>query len=190
MTRRGVSMVELLGALAIAGLILAVAVPRLRAAERTLRRRGAVLEIVGTLRAARMQAVGFSKHVAVRFEQRDGTWGCAMYRDSNGNGVLTAEITSGVDKQIRPWTPLPPGLSISMPPFSIPDPVESGTLSPSASPVRWNSSHMCSFGPIGEATPGSLIFTVDSGAEVGSVVVSSGGHVRSLHFETGGWVKD
>jgi hypothetical protein len=101
----------------------------------------------------------------VKFRERaDGSVTYALYRDGDGDGVLTADIDRGVDPEVQPPQVLqhfgrstgfgfPPGLAPR-------DPSDAGRrLSRLDDPIRFNGSNIASFSALGTSTPGSVYLT-------------------------------
>ncbi len=121
-------------------------------------------ELTGVLRLARAHAIRHSARVGVKFRVGPERVEWALYRDGDGDGVLTRDIDSGVDPQVAPTRTLthlgrhvrfgfPPG----RPPRDPGDPRR--RLRRLDDPIRFNRSDIASFSPIGGSTPGSLYIT-------------------------------
>jgi prepilin-type N-terminal cleavage/methylation domain-containing protein len=184
--RRGFSALELLTVLAMAGTLLAVSVPAFRTIARRTELRAAVNEIRSVMRLGRSRAIARGAHSAIRFEQHAGEWMFAIYDDLDGDGVRNDDIKKGIDRRAGPWRPvLPSGttLRIALPEFPVRDPETNKYLPPHASPVRFNASKLCSFGPNGGGTAGS-IFLTDGREGVAMVrVTGSTGRVRMIRYD-------
>jgi prepilin-type N-terminal cleavage/methylation domain-containing protein len=142
---------------------------------------------------AQSTAAALSKNCGVYYYQSNGEWLYAIYTDENGNGVLRSEIASGVDRRIEgpallldAAAPIHVGIGNG---FTDPDTL--APFSPSASPIEFNSSFICSFSQIGSGTPGSIFLT--DGGNLGALVRSSGsdGNLRKLYYAGKGrkWVE-
>jgi prepilin-type N-terminal cleavage/methylation domain-containing protein len=186
---RGFTLAELLLCLAILSLLLAAGVPPLIRCATALRLHLAADEVVAALRGSRSLAIRLGANVAVKFRpQADGfaTW--AVYRDGDGDGVLSRDITSGVDPQVVPPRRLeqlgrrmhfgfPQGRTARDPG----DP--SHLLHPDDDPIRFNSSDMASFGPLGTSTPGSLYLTDGQSDLVAVRVFGRTGKVKVIVYD-------
>ncbi|MFN7974577.1 MAG: hypothetical protein U0166_19865 [Acidobacteriota bacterium] len=101
-SRRGVSLIELLGSLLVMGLLVACALPALAALSRRAATRGAASELCGALSIARSLASAESVRCGVVFLRRPDRY--AVFRDDDGDGEASAgEIVRGP-------TRLPPGV--------------------------------------------------------------------------------
>jgi prepilin-type N-terminal cleavage/methylation domain-containing protein len=190
---RGYTLVELLIALAVFGLVAALGVPPLLDATARLRVNLAAVEAASALRLARITAVRSRRHVAVRFERREGTVGWAVFGDGDGDGVLNRDIADGIDPQLQAWLPLRRiggSVDLGFPPGPPPrDPASGRRLDRLDDPIRFNRSDMVSFSPIGSSTPGSLYLT-DGKRQLAAVrVFGQTGKVKVIVYdwETESW---
>ena len=161
----GFQLVDPLIALAVSAIVLGVAAPPLLRAAAGLQVRLATLEVGAALRLARGYAVRHSAHVGVKFRTApDGAVSWGLYLDGDHDGVRTDDIDSGVDPLAAPVRQLahfgrrirfgfPPG----RPPRDPADPRR--RLDRLDDPIRFNRSDICSFGPLGGSTPGSVYVT-------------------------------
>jgi prepilin-type N-terminal cleavage/methylation domain-containing protein len=184
--RRGFSALELLTVLALVGAIVAVSLPAFRTISRRTELRGAVNEIRSVMRLGRGRAIARGAHSAIRFEQRGGEWMFAIYDDLDGDGVRNDDIRKGIDRRVGPWRKvLSSGttLRIALPEFPVRDPETKKYLPSDATPVRFNASKLCSFGPNGGGTAGS-IFLTDGTEGVAMVrVTGSTGRIRMIRYD-------
>lgn len=188
---RGFQLVELLVVLAIFALFLAMTAPPILRISGELRLRLAAGEVATAMSLARSTAVRYCTNVALKFKPRaDGRSTWALYRDGDGDGVLTKDIDKGVDPQMAPPRQLeqigsrvrfgfPPGRPARDPG----DP--SSWLRRGDDPIRFNSSDLASFGPLGTATPGTVYLTDNSGALAAVRVTGRTGKVKVLVYDFG-----
>ena len=120
----------------------------------------------------------------------DGGVEWSLYRDGDGDGVLSQDIESGVDPRVGPARQLahlgrqvrfgfPPG----PPPRDPGDPRR--RLDRLDDPIRFNRSDLASFDPLGGATPGSIYLT-DGRHQLAAVrVLGVTGRVRVLVYDAG-----
>lgn len=186
---RGFHLVEVVVVLALGGLLLGAAIPPLLDLGRRLRVEIAAHELVGVLRLARATAIRRSAKVALKlFIGPEGGVTYALYRDGDGDGVLSADIESGTD----PAESLPRTLghfgstvAFGFPPVEAPiDPGDPGSrLTNLDDPIRLGSSNMASFSPLGGSTPGSLYLT-DGHSELAVVrIFGRTGKVKVLVYD-------
>src|SRR5689334_1020574 len=98
----GFTLVELLVLLAVLGLLSAITFPPLLQAISRLRLRVAAEELAGALRSARSWSIRHGANVAVRFDGGAGGRDLfyTLFRDGDGDGVLSTDIRSGVDPRV------------------------------------------------------------------------------------------
>jgi len=156
---RGTSLPELLVVLLILGLVFALSVPALSdlLAEEGLQT--AAREVSAILTTARARAVFQGTEVGVKWISSGGDLVLSVYQDGNGNGVTTADIKKGVDRLVAGpyWLRGKyPGISFSfVPGFDDLDP-GGAPIGPLTDPLRFGRSDICSFSPLGKASPGSV----------------------------------
>lgn len=182
---KGFQLAELIVSLAVLVLILLLGAPSLVQATGDMRLRLAAYELVGVLRLARISAVRLDANVAVKFRTaKDGTVTFTLYRDGDGDGVLTKDIDAGIDPPIEPprrLANLGRGVGFGFPPGPAPaDPSSPGHRLDVSDPIRFNSSDLASFSALGTSTPGSLYLTDGVGRLVAVRVANRMGKVRIL----------
>ncbi len=156
---RGTSLAELLAVLVILGLVATLSLPALTdfLAEEGLTT--AAREVSGILGIARARAVFQGTDVGVKWVSRGGDLVLSVYQDGNGNGVTTADIKKGVDRLVAGPFWLGgryPGISFSfVPGFDDLDP-GGAPIGAVTDPLRFGRSDICSFSPVGKASPGSV----------------------------------
>lgn len=161
----GFQLVDLLVTLAVAAIVIGIVTPPLVHAAAGLQVRLAAAEVGSALRLARAFSIRHAEHVGVKFRTApDGSVSWALYLDGDFDGVRTDDIDSGVDPLVAPARRLahfgrrirfgfPPGT----PPRDPSDPRR--RLDRLEDPIRFNRSDICSFGPLGGSTPGSIYVT-------------------------------
>lgn len=162
---RGASLLEMVLGLALTGIFVTLGVPTLLDLSAQLRVELAAAEVASTLRVARAFAIRHSAHVGLKFRVgENGTVTWALYRDADGDGVLTADIESGVDPEVAPQQRLAhlgTQIRFGFPPGRAPrDPSDpSRRLDRLDDPIRFNRSDIASFSDFGGSTPGSVYVT-------------------------------
>jgi prepilin-type N-terminal cleavage/methylation domain-containing protein len=173
---RGYSLVELLAALAVVAIICLVTVP----AFGSMRRRSAVRLASYDLRTifhqTRSRAIARNRNAGVRFTKIASGWVFAVYDDGDGDGVRNDDITRGTDRLAVP--------AIGLLPQTVTDP-DGDRLLPTASPVQFNASQLCSFSPLGESTPGTIYITDRAGELYAVRVYGATAKMRVLRYDGG-----
>src|SRR3972149_674643 len=98
---RGYQLIELLIAMAISSLVLALGMPPLLSLAAELRVELAAAEVASTFHVARAYAIRNDANVGLKFRVAPGggvTW--ALYTDGDGDGILSADIASGDDPPV------------------------------------------------------------------------------------------
>ena len=162
---RGYQLIELLIAMAVSSLVLVLGIPPLLSLAAGLRVELAAAEVASTFHVARAYAIRHDANVGLKFQvDGDGTVTWALFRDGDGDGVLTADILSGDDPQVLPRTRiahLGRQIHFGFPPGRAPrDPGDPRRrLSGLDDPIRFNRSDIAAFSPLGTATPGTVYVT-------------------------------
>lgn len=187
-SRDGYSTVEILAVLAMLAAATAVAAPgamRLRAA---LSVRSAAAQTSVAFLKARAYAITRGRFVGIKFRKNGDRYEWALYVDGNGNGIRTIDIQRGVDRPLGiaiPWdrNDVMPGILKGN---RVPDPSNPGhALDNLDDPIRFNSSDICSFSPVGESTPGS-IYLWDGHDRMAVVrIFGRTAKVRTLYYRRG-----
>jgi prepilin-type N-terminal cleavage/methylation domain-containing protein len=158
------SLIEVLMALAVLGLILALGLPELWNGFADLRVRLAAGEVAGVMHQARIYAMRHSANVALRFETQGRQVFWTLYRDGDGDGVRTNDILRGVDPAVGPPSHLAHfgdrvkfGFPRGPAPREISDPRK--TMRSLDDPIRFNGTDLASFSSLGTATPGTVYLT-------------------------------
>lgn len=180
----GHTLLELLIALAIIGLLACITMP----AFANYRRRNSVIaaarELEATLRFVRSRAITRSAHTGIKFTGGGSRWSFAVYDDGDGDGIRNDDIRKGIDLLVGRPQPLMPQLHVArigLLPYAIKDP-DGDPLPPTKAPVAFNNSTICSFSPLGSGTPGSIYVTDDAGELYCLRVLGSSGRVRVMHY--------
>jgi Tfp pilus assembly protein FimT len=188
MSRAAYTLIELLLCLGLVTVLGAVSAPGLLAARDALAADGAADYVAALLHGARMEALKRRAYVAIRFETDASGVQMAAYVDGNGNGVRSADITTGADPQLRPRERLEHRFTSVTFGFEtgVPD-VEGSPVSSGADPIRAGSSRMLSFSPTGTSSTGTLYLRGRGRRQLAVRVLGATGRVRTLWFDFGGW---
>jgi type II secretory pathway pseudopilin PulG len=190
MDQRGHTLVEMLIAAAILMVMAAVALPHVRAYSVEAHLLGAGQVFKGEFRKARSIAVARGVQTAIRFEETLDGMAVSTYLDGNRNGVLAADIESGVDVRIRGPHPLTTGASdvrVAINPGVPAIPPETGTLDTN-DPIRFGRSNMVSFSPYGTASPGTF-YLANPHRQAAVRVNPASSRVRLMVCRGGRWVE-
>lgn len=194
-SRAGFTLLELLVTVTLAGILLLATVPSILEASRHLRLTTAAHEVARVLHLARSHAVRHSAHVGVRFttDPASGAVSWTLYRDGDGDGVLSRDIATGRDAPVGPGSRMlvhfGRGVLLGFPAVRpLHDPAGE-RLSRFGDPIRFNRSDIASFGPTGTATPGTLYLTAGRDTLACVRVTSRTGRIRVMvrDPETGRW---
>jgi hypothetical protein len=171
-----------------------IAAPGTLALRESVAIRNAVHETTVAFYLARSHAITKGRNVGLKFRKNGDRYEWALYADGNGNGVRTAEIASGVDRYLGiayPWSrnDVRPAIMTGI---RVPDPSTPGRyLDRIDDPIRFNNSDICSFTPLGDATPGS-VYLWDAHNRMAVVrVFGATAKVRTLYYRRGarGWTR-
>jgi type II secretory pathway pseudopilin PulG len=179
----GYSLIELMAALSLVTTLAGIAVPQILAALDDFRAYGAARYMSGRLYQARMDAVARISNAAVRFRRDGESYAFAVYLDGNRNGVRSADITRGIDREIQKsqrLVDLFPGVDFGVV-AGLPS-VEPGSPPPGDDPIRFGSASMASFTALGASTPGSLYIRGRRDAQYVVRVFGQTGKIRVLKF--------
>jgi len=185
MRARGHSLVELLVVLGIIMVMAAVALPQFRPMFADAHLVGAGKAFRTQFRLAASAAVRGNVYTAIRFERRGAEVWYATYRDGNDNGIRSADIRSGRDELVAGPFPLAVGATVRVGflPRVPAIPPDRGTLE--GDPIRFGSSDILSFSPLGTATPGTFYLAGD-GAQAAVRVTPGSARVRLMIWR-GAW---
>lgn len=153
----GFTGLEVLFAVAFLVTVSSISVPPVLHAIDDYRAAGAARYIAARLQRLRMEAILRSTDVGMKFYETGGTYSFFTYVDGNGNGILTSDITSGIDRPIIASERL--GDSFTGVDFgTVPGlpAVDSGSSPPGSDPIRLGSGDIASFNASGSSSSGSL----------------------------------
>ena len=158
-SERGVSLAELAAVLVILGVLFLLSIPALSEilAEESLGT--AAREVAAILHAARARAVFQGADVGVKWVANAGDLVLTVYQDGNGNGVTTADIRKGVDRLVAGpyWLGSRyQGVNFSFVPGMDGTDPGGAPIGDVSDPVRFGRSNICSFSPVGHASPGTV----------------------------------
>ena len=190
----GTSLPELLAVLAVMGLLVTVSFPALTdlLAEEGLAT--AAREVSTILTMARDRAVFQGVEVGVKWFSSAGDLVLSVYEDGNGDGVTTQDIRKGVDRLVAGpyWLHGKyPGISFSfVPGFDGLDP-GGAPIGDLTDPLRFGRSDICSFSPVGKASPGSVYLSNKERRQAAVRVTPANAKIQTFtwHGKSMKWIK-
>ena len=181
----GSSLLEVVAGAAVAAIVGAAAVPPLAAQRDEIHAAGAARHMASLVRLARAESLRRGVHAAVAFQPSGQDYRFAIFADGNYDGVRTADIGAGIDRQVSSWARIGdqfPRAAFGIVP-GVPDP-DSGTRL-TGSPVKLGGSNLLSFGPDGGATSGTLYLRGPAGQQYAVRILGATGRSRLLRFDFG-----
>src|SRR5438132_6294734 len=149
--QQGFTVIEIIAVIVIIGIVIACSVPAFAAYRRHTSLVAQADQMRSIFRAVRSRAITHNANAGVKFALRGQRWTYALYDDGNANGIRTADINSGIDRcYASPSVVMPefPFATIGVLPVTIRDP-DGDPLAPTASPVQFGTSSICSFSSTG-----------------------------------------
>ncbi len=185
MRTRGHSLVEMLVVVAILMTMAAVATPIFRPMFADAHLLGAGREFCSNFRLAASAAVRGNVYTAIRFENDAGQLRYSVYRDGDHDGVRSDDIARGRDTRLAGPFAIATGhtVRVGILPGTPAIPPERGVLS--GDPIRFGSSDILSFSPMGSATPGTF-YLMGDGAQAAVRVTGGTARVRIMIWR-GSW---
>jgi type II secretory pathway pseudopilin PulG len=193
---RGMSVLELLAALTVAGIASGIAIASFERHPLSTRESGAARAFAMRVRQTRLEAIQRSAGVALHFVTSSPASSFRAYVDGNGNGVRTREIASGVDPPLGPEMALDDGSGAArferapdIPAVGDDDPGASsggassgGGAGDPGDAIRLGAAELLSFAPMGSGTSGT-IYVRGSTRQFAVRVYGPTGRVRLLEFD-------
>ena len=182
LSSRGDTLVAILFVTALIAVLAGIAVPQSLVTIDRSRTWAAARYLAARMAMARSHAVMRSAHVALHFDEDESGVSFRMFVDGNHNGVRTRDIASRVDRPLEPparLSELFPGVAIA-----VSEGVEPGDA------VRFGSSNLLSFTPLGTASSGTVYVRGRDGLQLAIRVLGATGRTRILRFapRTRTWV--
>lgn len=190
-SQRGLALVDVIAATALATIVTATAIPAVAGALDRDRAEVGAQYLRAQITRAQLEALRRGTCVALRWSMDGAESRWQVFADGNGNGVSERDIASGIDPAIGPEDSLSrhaPGvdLRINQP---VPDIGGSGTLDAGSDPLRIGRTSLLSFSPTGSATSGTLYVAAARGPQLALRVMGATGRLRLLRLDAGagGW---
>jgi len=183
----GHTLVETAVALAVGGLVAAIALPSLGTARSRARVHGACRELAAQMRLTRSRAVAESRSLALVFTHDARGWRYQTYADGDGDGVRSDDRASGLDPAIGSTVRIGDrweGVDLGFPVLSRIHklPPATGWLTSTGDPVVFGSTDVVSFSPLGDASSGSL-FVSDGSIGAALVLYGPTARVRVYRYD-------
>jgi prepilin-type N-terminal cleavage/methylation domain-containing protein len=185
MNSKGYSLLEVLMAITLMVIVGGAAIPLAHGSIDRSRAAGAASYVAGRMAMARFEAVKRSACVAIRFTEEADGYLMQTFADGNRNGVLSADIASGVDRPITSAEHLAyhfTGVAFGIQPHVTG--VDPGPFDAS-DPVQIGSSNLLSFSPTGSSTSGTLFISSVRGNQFAVRLLGATGRTRVLEFNVG-----
>src|SRR5262245_44992844 len=185
MAGAGFSVVELLFVLAAIATLAGIGIPLTTSALDELRVGMAARYVAGRIVGARLDALQRSTALGLRFDAGGADYTFTTCVDGNGNGLRTAEIASGTDRQLAPaeylgqhFADVRFGLAAGVPDLD-------GTRqTDDTDGVRLGASRILSLGPDGTATSGTLYIRGRRG-QYAVRILGATARVRIFQYQAG-----
>jgi Tfp pilus assembly protein FimT len=190
------SLVEVVAGLALLAMGTVVTVPAAATLIRGARMSAGAREMAVTLQALRWRSVAVGRAHGMLFRSDPGGWYWHEVRDGNGNGLRTAEVVNGTDVTLSGphrvedrVTHVTPGFPGSGPYRKVPP--QSGTIANLGDPIKFGSSNLISFTPLGRSSTGTLYLTDRRGGLAAVVLFGSTGRLRVWRYNArrGRWLR-
>jgi type II secretory pathway pseudopilin PulG len=182
----GFTLIEMLFTVALGVTILGIAVPAFLSGLEEARTRSAARYLAGRLRLARAIAVARSRAVGVRFERAGDDYRYTVYEDGDRDGIRTADIRRGIDREIAPAERL--AYTFSGVRFGFLDGVgviDNDDRGGAGDPIRAGASSIMTFSPNGSATGGTLYLRGKKRSQYAVRVLGVTARTRVFQFHTG-----
>jgi prepilin-type N-terminal cleavage/methylation domain-containing protein len=183
-SERGNTILELLVAVAILGMVVGIALPDGARAIRHAAVRQAAESIRELLNISRVRAQLLTRSEGVKFTQRDGIWYYTIYVDGDGDGIHSDDIAAGTDHLVEGPTALNRRgemATVGFPVQGLEDPDTGYPFAPGDLPVQFNSTSLCSFSPEGNSTPGTIYLS--AGSDAAAVRCSNAGYINVQFYD-------
>jgi hypothetical protein len=144
---------------------------------------GAARHVAALVHATRAEALKRGVYVALTFKSSGDEFRFAMFADGNYDGVRSADIAAGIDRQVSAWVRIGdafPRTAFGIVP-GVPDPDSGSSLA--GSPLKLGGSNMLSFAPAGGATSGTVYVRGPAEQQYAVRLLGATGRCRLLRFD-------
>jgi type II secretory pathway pseudopilin PulG len=188
---RGATLVDLLAALSILAMAMAIAVPNLETARRRAGLDSIARTIIASLQLCRMQAFKCGRKAGLVFFHDGARWSFTPVVDGDGDGVSRKDLGRGIDAALAPTTwldALSAGATLGVPKgWRVPDPSGHGRLHTSDG-LAAGTSDIISFSALGDATPSSVYLNDGQRRMLALRIYGGTARVRILEWRRG-WAR-
>jgi len=171
-------------AIAVMAIAAGAAIPLAHGSVDRARTSAAARYVAARMAMARLEAVKRSAFVALRFtEDGNGCW-VRTYVDGNSNGVLSADITGGIDIPISAAERLDyhfAGVTFGIQPTVTS--LDPGQPLDTSDPIQIGPSPLLSFSPNGSSTSGTVFIRGRGPAQFAVRVLGATGRTRLFEFD-------
>lgn len=185
---RGVALIDLLPAMALAALVSATTIPVVAGALEHERARVGAHYVAARLMHAQLEALRRGASVALKVDLGAADATIQLFVDGNGNGVRTREIESGVDPPLGPADSIGTharGVTLRVNQRVL-EPGGTLWLDPGSDPLRIGSTSLISCSPTGSLTSGTLYIGAVRGPQAAVRLTGTTGRVRVLGYDAAG----
>jgi hypothetical protein len=179
-----VTVAELIISLGLVGILAATSVATMGGSREALATAGAARYLANRVHLVRAASLSRGVHVAMVFRAEASDYCYGTVVDGNRNGVQTAEIAAGTDRQVERCERLSDhftGVTFGIGP-GVTDPDSAASLT--GTPLRLGGSTVLSFGPDGGATSGTVYLRSPSGLQYAVRVFGTTGRTRVMRFDS------
>jgi prepilin-type N-terminal cleavage/methylation domain-containing protein len=190
-TERGLTLLELLFALAVVATVLTIAIPQGLRTRDEYRTRSAAQYLASRMAQARLGAIRRSRFVGLRFEAAGADYAIRSVEDGNGNGLKTPEILAGTDPSLSAPERLEAKFAGVMFGILAGVPDADGQPVDSFDGVRVGSAGILSMNPNGSSSSGTVYVHGRERSQYAVRVLGATGRVRVLQYAeaTRRWVE-
>ena len=179
----GTSLLEALLAAGVVVILAAVSMPPLVGHRDSLHAAAAARHMAALVNAARAESLKRGVHVALVFQPSAPDFRFAMFADGNHDGVRSADMAAGIDRQVSAWVHIGdqfPRAAFGIAP-GVTDPESGSTLA--GSPLKIGGSGVLSFGPDGASTSGTVYLRGPARQQYAIRLLGGTGRCRVLRFD-------
>jgi hypothetical protein len=180
---RGYSVLEVIFVTALIVTLSGIALPQTVASLDDFRAAGAARYVSSRLYRARMLAVMRSTSVAIQFSRTPAGYSFTEYQDGNGNGVLTSDIKSGIDRRVgRPESLRDNFRGIDFGALPGLPPIDPAGTPPGDDPIRLGAGSILTFTAHGSSSTGT-VYIRGRDAQYAVRIFGDTGKSRMLKFD-------